>query len=73
MSRYSLQEYLEAMNEGILSHPYAFSETDAMIGLLLEYGVCPDYADDSGQCPLDLPGATLFSALQPWLSKRGKT
>lgn len=61
------------MNEGILSHPYAFSETDAMIGLLLEYGVCPDYADDSGQCPLDLPGATLFSALQPWLSKRGKT
>ncbi|KAI2726329.1 hypothetical protein CBS147332_3216 [Penicillium roqueforti] len=49
-----------------------FSEMDAMIKLVLEYGVCPDYTDDSGQCPLDLPGAGLFSALKPWLSKRGK-
>lgn len=69
----ALQYYLEDMDVCELIHLHDFSEMDAMIELLLEYGVCPDYADDSGQCPLDQPGATLFSSLQPWLSKRGET
>lgn len=53
-------------------HLYELPGIDAMIQLLIEYGVCPDYVDDSGQCPLDHPNVILSSSLQPWLSKRGE-
>lgn len=60
------------MNEGRVRCPYDFSETDAMIGLLLEYGVQTTRMTLASAL-LTYSGATLFSALQPWLSKRGKT
>ncbi|CAI7634617.1 unnamed protein product, partial [Penicillium glandicola] len=65
-----LQIYLEETEGCRWTRSYDFSRLDAMISLLLEYGVCPNDVDDFGQCPLDQPGATLFPALLPWLSKR---
>ena len=37
-------------------HFLDFSGIDAMINLLIKYGLCLDNVDDAGQYPLDLKG-----------------